>query len=546
MTTNPPPPTQAQAHELGRTSILAGINEIAPGIIGNPFIPHWPLPRQLLFLSLHRLTAKPHRVFECLYGGAAGGGKSDALLMSMAQMAWLHPDFAGICFRRSFTDLTQPGALLDRAMQWWVPRGVRWAGSKNQFIFPNGSRVSMSYLWGPQDHLRYQGAEYNATAWDELTQWSSPGQYEYVGLSRVRRREDSKVPLRTLSTSNPGGPGHEWVKESFVGGTDQATGLRIVPENYYVPASLKDNPYLDRETYAAGLAALHPTVREQLLNGDWDARDPGDYFRAEWFGPLLDPEVDAWPSRECLRIRWWDLAASERPDAARTAGVLMARHRLGSRVVEHCRTFRATPGKRDDLIVQTAQADGHGVVVGLEIEGGSGGLAQYLALEKRLREAGFKVTGARPTASTTKREHELMVRHAEHFAAKAQRADPVASCLERGYQRRGEGPNTGAAWWGVDAGASVAECRDGIRVMRGPWTQPYLDELIGFPDGALCDVVDATTGAWAWLEAHPLSAQIPPSAPTAKAAPQSHGVHPDDREDRSRRNPWDVATRKPY
>jgi hypothetical protein len=142
---------------------------------------------------------------------------------------------------------------------------------------------------------------------------------------------------------------------------------------------------------------LHPTVREQLLNGDWTARDPGDYFRAEWFGPLLDPETDKWPPMSSIRIRWWDLAASEKADAASTAGVLMASHTSGVRAVEHVRAFRATPGKRDDLIVQTAKSDGYGVTVGLGDRGReSGGPAQFEALSKRLTAEGLRVVGASP------------------------------------------------------------------------------------------------------------------------------------------------------
>ena len=529
------PPTQLEAHALGREQILQAIDGLAPGVKGNPFIPEWPTPRQLLFLGLHRMVPSKNRVFQALYGGAAGGGKSSALLMAMAQMAWLHPDFSGICFRRSYTDLIQPGALLDRAMKWWIPQGAAWSGTSRQFRFPNGAQVSMSYLWGPQDHLRYQGAEYHMTAWDEMTQWETAAQYEYVGLSRVRRKAGCEIPLRTLSTSNPGGPGHDWVKRMFIGGTDQS-GEWQPAQHYYVPATLADNPHLDRSVYEAGLASLHPTVREQLLRGNWDARDPGDYFRREWFGPLLDPETDRWASHQCIRIRWWDLAASEKPEAARTAGVRMARHRSGSRVVEHCTAFRATPGKRDDLIVQTAQADGHNVVVGVEIEGGSGGIAQFLALEKRLKSAGFRVVGARPQEQND-REQGVVIRNTTQRAAKAMRADPVASCLERGYIRRGESEQQTSGLWGVDADKPPEHHKDGLRCMAGSWTQAYLDELIGFPEGHLCDVVDATSGAWSWLEAHAIGFAAPPAV-EAKQKPTSQDAHPEDRSTRLARR-WD-------
>jgi phage terminase large subunit-like protein len=526
----------AERESNARDEILAALNAICPHVVGNRFIPHWPLPSQALFLGLHTQdTSSQPRVFQALYGGAAGGGKSDALLMAAAQ--YVHcPEFAGILFRRTFTDLAQPGALMDRAMQWWLPRGVHWDGTNKIFRFPSGAKVAMAYLSNPNDHLRYQGAEYQFTGWDELTQWPTAAPYEYVGLSRVRRHADSTVPLRTLSASNPGGPGHVWVLRKFVGGPDPVTGEQTHPEHPYIPARIMDNPHLDRDAYVEGLMMLHPTVREQLLNGDWRARDPGDYFRSEWFGPLLNPDTEAWATGESIRIRWWDLAASEKPDAARTAGVLMARHRHGVRAIEHARTFRATPGKRDDLIVQQAQTDGFGTIVGIEIEPGSGGPAQFAALEKRLRSNGFHVVGARPQATfqvePTDAERRTMMRTPVSATGKAARADPVASCLERGYQRRGECPDTGAPWWGADADKHPHEAKDGLRMFMGPWVRDYLDEVEGFPDAEICDLVDATSGAWSWLEAHPMGGRVPPSE-TRKQPPPAEmaNVHPVDRDE---------------
>jgi len=512
---------------------IAGAFEAAcPNVLGNPYIPHWPLPAQAMFLGLHQTHRTGGRVFQALYGGAAGGGKSDALLMAAAQFAWKFPEFAGIMFRRTFTDLAQPGALMDRALEWWRPAGVSWDGTNKIFRFPSGAKVAMAYLKNPDDHTRYQGAEYQLVAWDELTQWPNARAYEYVGLSRVRRPAGSSIPLRTLAASNPGGPGHNWVMAKFVGGLDPVTGATLEPEHPYVPARIQDNPYLDRDAYVEGLEMLHPTVRAQLLDGDWRARDPGEYFRAEWFGPLLDPETDAWPSSDCLRVRWWDLAASEKPGACHTAGVRMARHRSGVRAVEHCRSFKATPGKRDDLIVQTAKGDGRSVVVGIEIEPGSGGVAQFHALEKRLRLAGFRVAGARPRAELTDAESRTMIRAPSSSNAKAARCDPVASCLERGYQRRGEGEDTGGQWWGIDEGRAPSEQADGIRLFAGPWTQAYLDVLESFPDGDRLDEADATSGAWAYLEAHALGSRIPAARSTRRIpAAELANVHPADRPD---------------
>ena len=516
-----------EGHTEARNQILSVVGDLMPHVVGNPFIPHWPLPAQAVFLGLHQFHDSNDEVFQALYGGAAGGGKSDALLMAAAQYAWKYPEFAGICFRRTFTDLTQPGALLDRAMEWWLPAGVHWAGSKSTFVFPSGGKVAFSFLRTPTDHLKYQGAEYHYSAWDELTQWPDERAYEYVGLSRLRRQSDCEIPLRTLAASNPGGPGHNWVQRKFIGGTDAETGEFKQASHLYVPARIQDNPYLDQGAYIKGLMNMHPTVREQLLNGDWSARESGDYFRRDWFGNFIKKE-DLPGSKDAIRVRWWDLAASEKTDACRTAGVLMSRSRNGVRTIEHGVAFRKTPGARDDAIVAQAKLDGHEVYVGVEIEGGSGGIAQFEALEKRLRADGFKAVGARPS-TMSEAEKRTVIRSASSDSAKAARADPVASCLERGMQRRGECPDTGGPWWGADRDKSYLEEKDGIRLVAGPWTQAYLDEVEGFPDIPLKDYADATTGAWSWLEAHPFGLQIPSRKVERIDLAEQQNLHPSER-----------------
>lgn len=208
----------------------------------------------------------------------------------------------------------------------------------------------------------------------------------------------------------------------------------------------------------------------------------------------------------------------------------MGRTLSGVRIVEHATAFRLTPGRRDDRILQMAQADGPAVVVGLEIEGGSGGPAQFEALSKRLRSEGFKVVGARP-GKMTDAEGVTLTRNTPGLRAKEARADPVASCCERGWLRRGEAPETASRWWGADRKRPVREQRDGIRLVAGLWTASYLDELQGFPTGALCDLVDATSGAWAWLEAHPLGGRVPPEAVQETTVPSGHDAHPEDLDD---------------
>lgn len=509
-----------------RAALLKAYSRLVPGIVGNPFAVQWPTPKQALFLAAHQ-QHREAKVYECLFGGAAGPGKSSALLLSAAQYVQ-DPEFHCLILRRTFAELSKPGAIMDRAIEWWRPRGAAWDGQSKTFRFPSGAKVVFGYLQHEHDHLQYQGAEFHQTNWDELTQFPRESQYRYIGISRVRRREGCRIPLRSLSTSNPGGPGHEWVKARFIGDPDNGIGAPCI----YIPAQIGDNPHIDQGPYIEGLMHLHPTTREQLLRGDWRAREPGDYFRRDWFGPLLS-EADKMPTTDSIRVRWWDLAASEKADAARTAGVLMARGRYGVRVVEHAVAFRATPGRRDDLIVQQAQTDGFAVTVGLEIEPGSGGQAQFETLGGRLRSLGYRVVGQRPRVAgpdLSDRDKALLSPATNQQTGKAGRADPVASCLERGHQRRGECPDTGGIWWGMDRGKPVLEQCDGLRLVAGPWTQMYLDEVEGFPDAATCDLVDATSGAWAYLEARPMGGVTPPNVITPKRHP-SPDIHPEMRGD---------------
>ena len=499
---------------IAREEILDAYAQLCPGVIDNPYLAgHFPLPMQWMFLRGHLdYPTGDGGVFQALYGGAAGGGKSDALLMAAAQFV-NRPEYAGLIFRRTFADLALPGAIMDRARDWWLNApGVAWDGTNKTFRFSSGAKITFAYLQHSGDELRYQGAEFQYIGWDELTQFQDRREYRYL-LSRIRRPITSSVPLRSLSASNPGGPGHSWVAADF----DVELDGHGFP---FYPARVVDNPYIDRDSYIAGLMHLHPTTRAQLLNGDWRAREPGDYFRREWFGALLDPAVDLWPARDCNRVRWWDLAASIKEGAAHTAGVRMARHRSGVYAVEHCASFQATPGMRDSRIVDIARSDGPGVTVGLEIEPGSGGPAQVESIAEKLKAHGIRCVYARPRTENTEREKVYVVRAPSSDNGKAARCDPVAACLERGYARRGEGEEWDAVtqgrvpWWGLDAHKPVGEQQDGIRLFAGEWTQAYLDVVEGFPgDGtARVDEADATSGAWAWLKAHPAGASQAPES----------------------------------
>lgn len=221
--------------------------------------------RQRLFLQLNDVR-------EVLYGGAAGGGKSDALLMAALQYID-RPNYAAILFRKTYTDLSLPGALMERAQQWLRHTDARWNDNKKTWRFPSGATLTFAFLKTENDKYRYQSAEFNFIGFDELTQFSELD-YRYL-FSRLRREEDSDIPSRMRAASNPGGVGHRWVKERFIEPwqRDEETDKRK-----FVPAKLSDNPHVDQSDYLENLAELDDHTRQQLEDGDWDARLPGPYL----------------------------------------------------------------------------------------------------------------------------------------------------------------------------------------------------------------------------------------------------------------------------
>lgn len=412
--------------------LLAAVPRLAPLLRPRltEFIPHAPTARQAAFLLLD------HE--EAMFGGAAGGGKSDALLMAALQYVDV-PGYAALLLRRSYTDLSLPGALMDRAQQWLAGTSARWNGTEKRWTFPSGASMTFGYLEHEGDEYRYQGPEFQFVGFDELTQFTEP-QYRYL-FSRLRRLASSDVPIRMRSASNPGGLGHEWVRARFIDSR--------APGRLFVPSKLVDNPHLDREEYVRSLNHLDPVTRRQLLEGDWTARSGGSLFRREWF-----EVVDAAPANIMGRVRAWDLAASVSAGAKRTAGVRLSRTNDGLYFVEHVVLGQWVPGDRDRVVHGTAKTDGAGCRVLIEQEPGSGGLAQIDALKRLLQ--GHRVDGIKVTGD------------------KVVRAGPVAS---------------------------QADVRN-VRVVRGDWNFRFFDELEAFPEGAMADQVDALSLAYNQLSTY--------------------------------------------
>ena len=215
---------------------------------------------------------------ELLYGGAAGGGKTDFALAEAVRVALSAPAVAVLILRRTFPDLYRPNGIVFRLRNRLPTRLARWNGETHTFTFPNGSVIELGHLARDADVLKYQGAEYVLIIFDELTQFSV---YQYLYMRsrlRVAGALVGKVKARSIGTTNPGGPGHGWVRQRWI---DPAPPMRVwrppasedeprPGSRVFVPAKLADNPHVD-PSYEDTLRGLgDPALVRALLTGDWD------------------------------------------------------------------------------------------------------------------------------------------------------------------------------------------------------------------------------------------------------------------------------------
>lgn len=312
-----------------------------------------PSERQERFLELS--------CFEALYGGSAGGGKSDALLIDAASGVGqgYGSGYNAILFRRTFPDLER--SLIRRSLDLYPRLGGRFNASKYSWKFPGGEHISFAHMAHEHDALAHKSAQYQFIGFDELTTFS---EYQYLYLFS-RARSARGVPCRVRAASNPGDTGHEWVRRRWFDwlsrkSTRPAPSGEIryfkrsgdneleVPKGTpgalgrtFIPARLEDNPHLQANDpdYASRIDALPRLEREQLRQGDWDAVPASkDYWNRELVRVLRVP-----PSDVVARCRSWDFASSEDPKADFTAATRVSWTKSGLFVVEHIEYFQGAP-----------------------------------------------------------------------------------------------------------------------------------------------------------------------------------------------------------
>ncbi len=419
------------------------------------------------------------------YGGAAGGGKTAALLLDFARPELVQlPGYGGVIFRRTYAQVKNEGGLWDEATKFYPDIGGEPKESVLEYQFPPGSTVRFAHLQHEKNKLDWQGAQLARLGFDELTHFSET-QIFYM-LSRARTTIGIRPQVR--GTTNPDadswlvtgpdgwGSGFMswWIDDDGFAIPERSGVVRwfvriqreihwasdpsdlklqfpgVPPKSFtFIASKLSDNRILMEAdpSYLANLMALHPTERARLLEGNWKVRDEaGKFINRGWF-PILDQV----PIQGGLECRFWDLAATAKEtrgdDPDWTVGWKM--RKVGHEFfVSDVLRLRGNPAEVERTVLNTAAADGRGCLIGFEQEPGSAG-------KQQIHEWRQKLTGY-PVRS--------LVPHGD----KLERARPFAVQSEAGN----------------------------IKMLRAPWNNAVLSVLHSVPDGAHDDDLDAGSGCY--------------------------------------------------
>jgi len=426
-----------------------------------------------------RFLANPADI--AIYGGAAGGGKSFALLMEPLRHI-PNKNFGGVIFRRTSPQITNEGALWDEAGKIYpLIHGEPRIGNL-EYRFPSEASISFRHLQHEATKYDWQGAQVPFIGFDELTHFTK-SQFFYL-LSRNRSTCGVKPYIR--ATCNP--DADSWVAEFIAWWIDQETGLAI-PERAgviryfirindaivwgespaalemqygadvkpksvsFVPAKLTDNPAMMAADpgYLANLMALPAVERARLLGGNWKIRPAaGLYFKRHWC-----QIVDAVPANLRL-VRYWDLAATEKTetnDPDWTEGIKLGQDSATKfYYLVGWERLRASPMQVETAIKNTASADGKSVSIGIPQDPAQAGKSQA----------------------------EYLIRQLSGYEARAR--------IERGEKHIRFGPFS-------------AQCEAGnVKILRSTWNSALFDNLEAFPEAAHDDTADACSGAFNMLQ----------------------------------------------
>jgi predicted phage terminase large subunit-like protein len=410
------------------------------------------------------------------YGGAAGSGKTMALTLEPLHYLTKVKGFTCVIFRRTYPEITSPGGLWDESSNVYPLTGAKENRSQLRWTWKNGSSVKFAHMQHDKDVHAWQGSQIALICFDELTHFSMR-QFFYM-LSRNRSGCGVRPYIRCTMNPDP----DSWVREFIAWYLDQdgnpivdrgnvirffarkgdkiewrdtaeeLVALGMKPKSFtFIPATVQDNKILLSKDpdYLANLEALLPHERARLLGGNWDARPTaGSYFRREWC-----QTVDVAPAQFDDEVTYWDRAATvpspTNPSPDATIGIHM-RRKGGLYYICDMRKARETPGKVQELIVNTASSRPSCTVV-LEEDPGQAGKADVATLITALNR--FRVEVRRVTK------------------AKDLRLRPFSTQAQAGN----------------------------VKIVRGPWNNEYFNVMEGFPEGDHDDECDGTSGAYNYL-----------------------------------------------
>jgi hypothetical protein len=225
---------------------------------------------------------------DVLYGGAAGGGKSYAMLVDPLRFAHRGAHRA-LILRRSMPELRE---LIDKSRELYPKAfpGCKYKEVEKLWNFPSGAKIEFGFLERDADVYRYQGQAYSWIGFDEITHQATEFSWNYLA-SRLRTTDPEIIPYMRC-TANPGGVGAHWVKKRYI--TPSPPNESFKGEDgltrKFIPARLDDNPYLASDgRYEQMLKALPPTQRRQLLEGDWEVAEGAAFTEFDRNIHIIDP-----------------------------------------------------------------------------------------------------------------------------------------------------------------------------------------------------------------------------------------------------------------
>lgn len=231
-----------------------------------------PTPKQEEFLSL------PDTIFEAMFGGSAGGGKSEVLMMQPLCRGWhQEPRFKGILFRRTYPELEKE--LILRSHAYYKPAGGRYNDQKKRWQFPSGAIMQFGYAQHEKDVRDYDTTEYNYMGFDEATSFTE-FMYMYLAFTRVRS-SDSRLPAIVRSATNPGNIGHHFFRTRFVDPCKDGSvvlrekrvidGVERILDRIFIKSLVTDNEHILKNdpTYQYRMSSLPEAEKAAKLYGDW-------------------------------------------------------------------------------------------------------------------------------------------------------------------------------------------------------------------------------------------------------------------------------------